>query len=175
MSQSMSTTKASPKSQLYLDDLEIGVTGFMIVMVCRIWDVNATTGRYLSTDFVICDSKARHARFVKYLEFFYLVLGKILGPRGLMAKYLPNSSYEGTPPADVIDTIAETLISTIPRAVTEPEQTKKDTSTVAATIQPRASSAKRSLEKDVSLEAKKRKEIRNQVVAVSRTTYVYLC
>nr|GEZ65663.1 hypothetical protein [Tanacetum cinerariifolium] len=57
MSQSMSTTKASPKSQLYLDDLEIGVTGFMIVMVCRIWDVNATPGRYLSTDFVIYDSK----------------------------------------------------------------------------------------------------------------------
>nr|GEV41209.1 hypothetical protein [Tanacetum cinerariifolium] len=29
---SMSTTKASPKSQMYLDDLEFGVTGFMIVM-----------------------------------------------------------------------------------------------------------------------------------------------
>nr|GEV82873.1 hypothetical protein [Tanacetum cinerariifolium] len=57
MSQSMSTTKASPKSQMYLDDLEIGVTGFMIVMACRIWDVNATLGRYLSTDFVIYDSK----------------------------------------------------------------------------------------------------------------------
>nr|GEW84972.1 hypothetical protein [Tanacetum cinerariifolium] len=32
MSQSILTTKASPKSQLYLDDLEIGVTGFMFVM-----------------------------------------------------------------------------------------------------------------------------------------------
>nr|GEW03221.1 hypothetical protein [Tanacetum cinerariifolium] len=53
----MSTTKASPKSQLYLDDLEIGVTGFMIVMVCKIWDVNATPRRYMSTDFAIYDSK----------------------------------------------------------------------------------------------------------------------
>ncbi|GJV51705.1 hypothetical protein Tco_1447446 [Tanacetum coccineum] len=49
----MSAAKADPKSQMYLDELEIGVTGFMIVMVCRIWDVNATTGRYLSTAFVI--------------------------------------------------------------------------------------------------------------------------
>ncbi|GKC33297.1 zinc finger, CCHC-type containing protein [Tanacetum coccineum] len=53
----MSTTKAAPKSQMYLDELEIGVTGFMIVMVCRIWDVNATTGRYLSINFVIGDAK----------------------------------------------------------------------------------------------------------------------
>ncbi|GKA57540.1 hypothetical protein Tco_0756728 [Tanacetum coccineum] len=49
----MSAAKADPKSQMYLDELEIGVIGFMIVMVCRIWDVNATTGRYLSTAFVI--------------------------------------------------------------------------------------------------------------------------
>ncbi|GJR76763.1 ATP-dependent DNA helicase PIF1-like protein [Tanacetum coccineum] len=63
MSLSMSTTKASLKSQLYLDDLEIGVTGFMIVMVCKIWDVNATIGRYLSTDFVICDSKPNKDEF----------------------------------------------------------------------------------------------------------------
>nr|GEX02921.1 hypothetical protein [Tanacetum cinerariifolium] len=53
----MSTTKEDSKSQMYLDELEIGVTGFMIVMVCRIWDVNAATGRYLSTDFVMCDAK----------------------------------------------------------------------------------------------------------------------
>nr|GEW95750.1 ATP-dependent DNA helicase PIF1-like [Tanacetum cinerariifolium] len=66
--QSMSTTKASPKSQMYLDDLEIGVTGFMIVMVGIIWDVNATTGRYLSTDFVICDSKDEF-RILKNVPF----------------------------------------------------------------------------------------------------------
>ncbi|GJT34440.1 hypothetical protein Tco_0924859 [Tanacetum coccineum] len=67
------------------------------------------------------------------------------------------AGYVGTPLPDVIDTIAETLVSTIPRALTEPEQMKRDTSTVAATIEPRASSAKRSLDKELSLEAKKKK------------------
>ncbi|GKC08861.1 hypothetical protein Tco_1000471 [Tanacetum coccineum] len=62
----MSAAKADPKSQMYLDELEIGVTVFMIVLVCRIWDVNATTRRYLSPDFVIGDAKVRPARIVKY-------------------------------------------------------------------------------------------------------------
>nr|GEX85623.1 ATP-dependent DNA helicase PIF1-like [Tanacetum cinerariifolium] len=42
---------------MYLDEMDLRVTGFMIVMVCRIWDVNAVTGRYLSTYFIICDAK----------------------------------------------------------------------------------------------------------------------
>nr|GEZ34876.1 hypothetical protein [Tanacetum cinerariifolium] len=42
---------------MYLDELEVGVTGSMIVMVCWIWDVNAIIGWYLSIDFVISDAK----------------------------------------------------------------------------------------------------------------------
>ncbi|KAL6569800.1 hypothetical protein OROMI_014314 [Orobanche minor] len=42
---------------LYLDDLKVDVTGTIVVMICRIWDVNAVSGRYLSTDFVVSDSK----------------------------------------------------------------------------------------------------------------------
>nr|GEX51678.1 hypothetical protein [Tanacetum cinerariifolium] len=59
----MRTKIAESKSEFYLDELELGVTGTMIVMVCRIWDVNAVTGRYLSTDFVLCDAKgnSKHA------------------------------------------------------------------------------------------------------------------
>nr|GFA46044.1 hypothetical protein [Tanacetum cinerariifolium] len=63
----MSTTKASPKSQLHLDDLEIGVTGFMIVMVCKIWDVNATPRRTVqprsrtrTLDFYLANSSESH-------------------------------------------------------------------------------------------------------------------
>jgi hypothetical protein len=48
---------------LFLDDLDVGVTGIILVMVCRMWDVNATTGRYLSTDFVVSDSKVKHAQY----------------------------------------------------------------------------------------------------------------
>ncbi|GJT38660.1 DNA helicase PIF1, ATP-dependent [Tanacetum coccineum] len=42
---------------LFLDELEVDGTDSIIVMVGRVWDVNATTGRYLSTDFVFSDSK----------------------------------------------------------------------------------------------------------------------
>ncbi|GJR06426.1 DNA helicase PIF1, ATP-dependent [Tanacetum coccineum] len=42
---------------LFWDELEVDGTGSIIVMVGRVWDVNATTGRYLSTDFVVSDSK----------------------------------------------------------------------------------------------------------------------
>ncbi|KAL6534152.1 hypothetical protein OROHE_013077 [Orobanche hederae] len=45
------------KRDLYLDELGIGVTGTIVVMVCRVWDVIAVTGRYLSTDFIVYDSK----------------------------------------------------------------------------------------------------------------------
>nr|GEY84941.1 hypothetical protein [Tanacetum cinerariifolium] len=53
----MSTTKAESKTQLFLDELEVRDTGSMIVMVCRIWDVNDVIRRYLSTYFVISDAK----------------------------------------------------------------------------------------------------------------------
>ncbi|GJT68376.1 zinc finger, CCHC-type containing protein [Tanacetum coccineum] len=57
MKHTMSTTKAKSKSQMFLDELEVGATGSMIVMVCWIWNVNVVSGRYLSTDFVISDAK----------------------------------------------------------------------------------------------------------------------
>ncbi|KAL6568816.1 hypothetical protein OROHE_003557 [Orobanche hederae] len=45
------------KRDMYLDELGIGVTGTIVFMVCRVWDVTAVTGRYLSTDFIVYDSK----------------------------------------------------------------------------------------------------------------------
>nr|GFA00985.1 hypothetical protein [Tanacetum cinerariifolium] len=40
----MSSQSGKSQSELFLDELELGVTGFIIVMICRIWDVIATTG-----------------------------------------------------------------------------------------------------------------------------------
>ncbi|GJU23410.1 DNA helicase PIF1, ATP-dependent [Tanacetum coccineum] len=50
---------ALPQSSphLFLDELEVDGTGTIIVMIGRVWDVNAITGRYLSTYFVVSDSK----------------------------------------------------------------------------------------------------------------------
>ncbi|GJU57399.1 54S ribosomal protein L19, mitochondrial [Tanacetum coccineum] len=42
---------------LFLDELKVDGTGSIIVMIGRVWDVNATTSRYLSKDFVVSDSK----------------------------------------------------------------------------------------------------------------------
>lgn len=58
-SQNMEKDVAAPNRLLFLDDLDVGVTGTIVVMVCRSWDVNAVTGRYLSTDFVVSDSKVQ--------------------------------------------------------------------------------------------------------------------
>ncbi|GJR01605.1 DNA helicase PIF1, ATP-dependent [Tanacetum coccineum] len=41
-----------PKPLLFLDQLGVDVTGTIVVMIGRVWDVNVVTGRYLSTDFV---------------------------------------------------------------------------------------------------------------------------
>ncbi|GKB15197.1 DNA helicase PIF1, ATP-dependent, partial [Tanacetum coccineum] len=46
-----------PKPLLYLDQLDVDVTGTIVVMIGRVWDVNAVTRRYLSTDFVVSDLK----------------------------------------------------------------------------------------------------------------------
>ncbi|GJZ08211.1 DNA helicase PIF1, ATP-dependent [Tanacetum coccineum] len=60
---SKSATKVVEKSEpsqqapLFLDQLEVDVTGTIVVMIGRIWDVNTITGRYLSTDFVVSDYK----------------------------------------------------------------------------------------------------------------------
>nr|GEV44206.1 ATP-dependent DNA helicase PIF1-like [Tanacetum cinerariifolium] len=41
-----------------LDQLDIGVTGTIVVKICRMWDVNSATSRYLSTNFIVSDEKA---------------------------------------------------------------------------------------------------------------------
>nr|GEW14835.1 hypothetical protein [Tanacetum cinerariifolium] len=38
-------------------ELTVDVTGTIVVLIERVWDVNAITERYLSTDFVVSDSK----------------------------------------------------------------------------------------------------------------------
>ncbi|GKC06514.1 DNA helicase PIF1, ATP-dependent [Tanacetum coccineum] len=50
-------TVPSQQTPLFLDQLKVYVIGTIVVMIGRIWDVNAITGRYLSTDFVVSDSK----------------------------------------------------------------------------------------------------------------------
>nr|GEU94767.1 hypothetical protein [Tanacetum cinerariifolium] len=44
-------------SPVALKKLEVDVTSTIVVMIGRVWDVNAVTGRYLSTDFIVSDSK----------------------------------------------------------------------------------------------------------------------
>ncbi|GJW05429.1 reverse transcriptase domain-containing protein, partial [Tanacetum coccineum] len=55
--QDMSATVAETKSDLFLDQLQVDVTGTVVVMIGRKWDVNAVTGRYLSTNFMVSDAK----------------------------------------------------------------------------------------------------------------------
>nr|GEV73334.1 hypothetical protein [Tanacetum cinerariifolium] len=60
----MSATVAYTKADLFLDQLQVDVTGIVVVMIYRKWDVNAVTGRYLSTDLVVSDSKRHLKNFV---------------------------------------------------------------------------------------------------------------
>ncbi|GJZ30912.1 hypothetical protein Tco_0575959 [Tanacetum coccineum] len=66
----MATTESAQKSpntmpnetvqknlKVFLDELNVGVTGTIVLMFCRNWDVNAVTDRYLSTNFVATDAK----------------------------------------------------------------------------------------------------------------------
>ncbi|GKF27749.1 hypothetical protein Tco_0094091, partial [Tanacetum coccineum] len=62
----------------------------------------------------------------------------------------------GTPPTDVIETIADTIVSTIPHRPFEPYPTREDSSTAGTPKEPKAPTAKRSLNRDLSLEAKKK-------------------
>lgn len=52
----MSKAVVQVESQVFLDHLDLNVTG-IVVMVCRKWDVNAVSGHYLSTDFLISDTR----------------------------------------------------------------------------------------------------------------------
>ncbi|GJW31966.1 hypothetical protein Tco_0051998 [Tanacetum coccineum] len=56
MSKSLSVSRNEP--ELMLNQLELGATGTIVVMICRMWDVNSSTGRYLSTDFIVSDKEA---------------------------------------------------------------------------------------------------------------------
>ncbi|GKE92915.1 hypothetical protein Tco_1574010, partial [Tanacetum coccineum] len=53
-----SETEVAPtQSDLFLDQLEVDVTGTIVVMIGRMWDVNDVTGHHLSSDFVVSDAK----------------------------------------------------------------------------------------------------------------------
>ncbi|GKE76712.1 hypothetical protein Tco_1542832 [Tanacetum coccineum] len=56
----MSTSMSAARNQidLLMSQLDLGVTGTIVVMICRMWDVHAATGRYLSIDLIISDTKA---------------------------------------------------------------------------------------------------------------------
>ncbi|GKA00286.1 nucleic acid-binding, OB-fold protein [Tanacetum coccineum] len=71
-----------------------------------------------------------------------------------------NNDMPGTPPTDVIETVAETIVTTIPHRPFEPHPTREDSSAVETPKEPKEPTAKRSLNRDLSLEAKKRKNIR---------------
>nr|GEU81531.1 hypothetical protein [Tanacetum cinerariifolium] len=43
--------------ELFLDQLQVGMTGTIVLMIGRKWDVSAVNGRCLSTDFVVSDAK----------------------------------------------------------------------------------------------------------------------
>nr|GEW01898.1 zf-CCHC domain-containing protein/DUF4219 domain-containing protein/UBN2 domain-containing protein [Tanacetum cinerariifolium] len=51
----ISTTSNS--KPLMLDQLEVGVAGIIMVMICRMWDVSFATGWYHSTNFIVSDEK----------------------------------------------------------------------------------------------------------------------
>ena len=53
----MAAEIVSPKDVMFLDELKLDETGTIFVMLCRVWDINAPSGRYLSTDFLVSDSK----------------------------------------------------------------------------------------------------------------------
>ncbi|GJT74044.1 reverse transcriptase domain-containing protein [Tanacetum coccineum] len=53
----MSTSTTSNSEPLMLDQLELRVTGTIVVMICRKWDVNSATIQHLSTDFIVSDEK----------------------------------------------------------------------------------------------------------------------
>ncbi|GKB18162.1 replication protein A 70 kDa DNA-binding subunit C-like protein [Tanacetum coccineum] len=59
----MATEAVINNTELFLDELYVGVSGTIVVMVCRMWDVNVVTGCYLSTDFVVSDVKPNKDEF----------------------------------------------------------------------------------------------------------------
>ncbi|GJY82587.1 hypothetical protein Tco_0495963, partial [Tanacetum coccineum] len=70
-----------------------------------------------------------------------------------------NNDMPGTPPTDVIETVAKTIVSTIPHHPFEPHPTREDSSAAGTPKEPKAPTAKRSLNRDLSLEAKKERTL----------------
>ncbi|GJV29943.1 reverse transcriptase domain-containing protein [Tanacetum coccineum] len=69
----MSTSTTSNSKPLILDQLEFGVTGTIVVMIYRMWDVNSATGWYLSTDFIVSDEKPNKDDF-HVLRFAHFIV-----------------------------------------------------------------------------------------------------
>ncbi|GJS60912.1 hypothetical protein Tco_0655696 [Tanacetum coccineum] len=76
-----------PKPLLFLDQLEVDVTSTIVVMIRRVWDVNAVTRQYLSMDFVVSDSKVSAKSSVAY-NFLRLKEGCIYSIKNFVV--LPN-------------------------------------------------------------------------------------
>ncbi|KAL6573205.1 hypothetical protein OROMI_012821 [Orobanche minor] len=53
----MSKASTQSKAQVFLDELDLNISGPIVTMICRKLDVNAITGHYLNTDFLISDGK----------------------------------------------------------------------------------------------------------------------
>ncbi|GKA90241.1 ribonuclease H-like domain-containing protein [Tanacetum coccineum] len=72
---STSTSAARNKTELLLNQLDLRIMGTIVVMVCRMWDVYAATGRYLSVsdakgDFMHCTAKGNIAHnFLRLKEW----------------------------------------------------------------------------------------------------------
>ncbi|GJT95896.1 zinc finger, CCHC-type containing protein [Tanacetum coccineum] len=66
LDESASAKELKSESPLFLDELHVGVTGTIFVMLCRIWDVTVVTGQYLSTDMVV--SYARESHYFQYFR-----------------------------------------------------------------------------------------------------------
>nr|GFB25783.1 hypothetical protein [Tanacetum cinerariifolium] len=60
LDESTSAKEFKSGSPLFFDELQVGVTGTIFAMLCRIWDVCAVTGRYLSTNMVVSDASVSH-------------------------------------------------------------------------------------------------------------------
>ncbi|GJR09517.1 nucleic acid-binding, OB-fold protein [Tanacetum coccineum] len=71
--QDMSATVADIKANLFLDQLQVDVTGTVVVMIYRMWDVNEVTNHYLSTDFVVSDAKLVDFNGIEPTDSKYLI------------------------------------------------------------------------------------------------------
>ncbi|GJW04229.1 reverse transcriptase domain-containing protein [Tanacetum coccineum] len=78
--------------EVFLDQLRLDLTGTIIVMLGRMWDVSAVTGRYLSMDFVMSDAKGNmihcSAKATVAYNFLRLKEGSIYSVKNFAVK--PN-------------------------------------------------------------------------------------